>query len=835
MLLEGRDNFSQSILMDIGSTGAKWINCSGRPIFGADGDFRGFRGVSRDITDQIASGDKGELLAEAVEQFSEAFALWGPDERMVICNRKFRELNFQVADYIKPGSHFVDHVRAAVEIGLTDPENMSLEDWVYYRLEQFRAPGHPFELRRQDGTWFWIIEQRLANDSVVTTATNITAVKNAELEVARTHRRLEDAIEALPAGVVLYDKDDNLVMTNSRFRESFGADAIASIPGKSFEYHLRENIKRGVFDVPDHQLEEWLATRVEAHRTTDNSVEQKLADGRWMRSMEGKTSDGGKVGFRVDITELKNQQYSLEVAREAAEDANRAKTEFLATMSHEIRTPLNGILGMSYLLSDMDLNPKQSKRLEDIVASGNTLRVIVDDLLDMAKIEAGGIEVETVPFDLEAVVTSVISLFADTAADKGLAFEVGALPDDIRQISGDPARIRQILWNLIGNAVKFTSAGGVSVRFAAFERGEAGADERMLRIEVEDTGIGIGEEKLLTIFEPFAQADTTITRRFGGTGLGLPITKNLVELMGGEISVKSTVNAGSIFIVELPVRKADRGNNEIDTPDQSNTTNIAQRALHILVAEDNQLNAMIVIQLLERSGHETVHVENGAEAVRRVSAENFDLVLMDGHMPEMDGIEATRLIREIPSRKGIPIIGLTADTLASQHVLMREAGMNTIITKPFTETELLSSIWSNVSNEQQLNINSTVEKIHHPQISGKNWRKEGKMKFLAFAEGKSPILIGKLIDVAISSLSERMADLETALDAGNTSNVRLASHTVKGASRTLFATELGEIAEQVQNASDDLEKVRSLLPELEVRASDAMEWWRELGEEFPVD
>jgi PAS domain-containing protein len=224
-LLEGRKNFNQSVLMDIGPTGVKWIRCSGRPVFGTDGGFRGFRGVCGDITNQTVSGDKGELLAEAVEQFSEAFALWGPDERMVICNRRFRELNFQVADYIKPGSHFVDHVRAAVEIGLTDPENMSLEDWVDYRLEQFRAPGRPFELRRQDGTWFWIIEQRLANDSVVTTATNITAVKNAEIEVARTHRRLEDAIEALPAGVVLYDNDDNLVMTNSQFRESFGADA----------------------------------------------------------------------------------------------------------------------------------------------------------------------------------------------------------------------------------------------------------------------------------------------------------------------------------------------------------------------------------------------------------------------------------------------------------------------------------------------------------------------------------------------------------------------------------------------------------------------------------
>jgi len=239
------------------------------------------------------------------------------------------------------------------------------------------------------------------------------------------------------------------------------------------------------------------------------------------------------VRILIDVTELKRQQDELELARESAEQANQAKSEFLATISHEIRTPLNGILGMAYLLRDNAMDAHQTVRLENIIASGNALQVIINDVLDMSKIEAGALEIESAPFDMAALVASVSSLFGDVAADKGLNFEIGTLPDNARHLVGDAARIRQVLWNLLSNAVKFTEKGRVSVEFHWADPEPAAPDDHVLRIEVHDTGIGIEQDRLDGIFDPFVQADASTTRRFGGTGLGLSIIRHLVELMGG--------------------------------------------------------------------------------------------------------------------------------------------------------------------------------------------------------------------------------------------------------------------------------------------------------------
>ena len=534
------------------------METSGLPVFGDDGDFLGYQGIATDITAQVDAEHEARLLADAIEQFSESFVLWGPDERLVICNKKFRQLNQAVPDFITPGTPIRDHVRAVAEQGLANPVDQSIEEWIDYRLERFRNPGEPFEMRRQDGTWLWIIEQRMSNGATVTTATDITSVKLAEQDAAKTHQRLDDAIETLPAAFGIFDKDDRVVMTNSRYRESFTHASPDSIIGKTYEEIMYDNLERGKFAIPEGQHAAWAEAQLKRHRDPGNQREHELSDGHWVRSVDSRTADGGIVRFLIDITEGKQKQQELDQARHLAEDANQAKSNFLAMISHEIRTPLNGILGMSYLLRGTPMAAQQVERLEHIITSGNALQGIITDVLDMSKIEAGAIEIEKIPFDLSTVVASVTSLFGDLAQEKDLRFDVGPLPPDARYLIGDPARVRQILWNLLSNAIKFTMHGGISILFTQ-PPGENPSDgQSRLRVEVRDTGIGIEASRLDSIFDPFVQADISTTRRFGGTGLGLPIIRHLVELMQGKIEVESEPGRGSRFNRRNTVRNCGR-------------------------------------------------------------------------------------------------------------------------------------------------------------------------------------------------------------------------------------------------------------------------------------
>jgi PAS domain S-box-containing protein len=830
-MLQDHEPFEAFVFQRPGPDGLKWMQTSGIPVFSDDDVFLGYQGIATDITAQVEAQQKALFLASAIEQFSESFVLWGPDERLVICNKKFRDLNQAAPHHITPGTLFSDHVRAVAEAGLANPHDMTNEEWIQHRLARFRNPGEPIEMRRHDGTWLWIVEQRMDDGSTVTTATDITQVQQARSEVATVYRQLEDAIETLPACFISYDKDERIVMTNSRYRKSFNVGTPEEIHGLTLEELLRSNLERGSLEIPEGQWEEWISERLEAHRTPGGVIEQKMTNGEFLRFIDGKTSDGGIIRFGLDISELKQQQEELDRARKLAEDANQAKSEFLATISHEIRTPLNGILGMAYLLRDTVMDTQQTARLENIIGSGNALQVIINDVLDMSKIEAGAIEVESVPFDMAALVASVSSLFGDVAADKGLNFEIGSLPTAARHLVGDPARIRQILWNLLSNAVKFTQVGRVSVQFHwDGDAGRAGG-EKNLSIEVRDTGIGIEHERLDGIFDPFVQADASTTRRFGGTGLGLSIINHLVELMGGAIRVESEPGKGSRFIVSVPFRPTDDADVERQKTKGASLPRGGRRPLHILVAEDHPLNALVTTELLQRHGHVTVHVENGLEAVTAMQGSAFDLILMDAHMPEMDGIEATRLIRAHPFHGDIPIIGLTADAFVNQHAALREAGMNAIVTKPFTDNDLISAIWSHVSPDENDDIDENDDSSDTP--SSPDWRIEGMARFDAFAEARDPAIVSKLLSLGRTTTIDRLGDLEAAVAAGNSDQIRFSTHMIKGASGTIFATRLAELAAEIEQASTDIELVRAKFPAFRACVTETLEWWSELEKRLP--
>lgn len=519
-------------------------------------------------------------------------------------------------------------------------------------------------------------------------ARDVTEERRKEEAVRKTQVLLDSLIDNIPLMIFIKDaKSLRFVRMNRTGSELIGYPPEFFL-GKSDQDFFPEEQARLYTQKDRMVLESSLVADFEETIRTRDHGERTLST----RKVAIELPDGEKyvLSFASDVTEQKIAESELVNARRIAEGANRAKSEFLANMSHEIRTPLNGIIGMTDLLLRTELNREQHDFVETLAESGNTLLMLINDILDFSKIEAGKMELDSVNFDVRAVVKSQVNLMTARARDRGLVLEAFIDPTIPSVLRGDPGRIGQVLLNLVGNAIKFTPQGKISVTVALKNRD---AKACTLEFNVIDTGIGISAAQQKTLFRPFTQADGSTARRYGGTGLGLSICKMLTELMDGEIGVDSEPGRGSRFwftiranpgfmVMESPAREnSDRPvrpvrDRKVATP--------APRPARILIAEDNRVNQMMVRSMIQSFGHTGHEVANGREAVEAYRLSEYDLILMDCQMPEVDGLEASRLIREIETGTGrrIPIIAFTANATAEDRRRCLEAGMDDVITKP---------------------------------------------------------------------------------------------------------------------------------------------------------
>jgi PAS domain S-box-containing protein len=678
--------------------------------------------------------------------------------------------------------------------------------------------NHENCLRRKDGSPVWVLEnvtllegENDGPDMLYGTVIDISERRRAEEALRRSERRYRLLFERNLSGVFRCTMEGEILDCNDAFAKIFGFGSPDEARGRNLQAFYPGGVGR-----------ERIVALLREHRALSNlDLDLNRRDGTpvWIRENVTLTTgpDGEEVieGTMMDITDRKRAEAELQKAKDVAEAASRAKGEFLANMSHEIRTPMNGIIGMTGLALETSLTPEQREYLQMVRDSAETLLSLIGDILDFSKIEAGKLEIEAVDFDLVAAVRNTVELVSVGARAKGIEVRWSIGEDVPAELNGDPVRFRQILTNLLGNAVKFTERGSVSVRV---EKTAAYAGRVFLKCLVSDTGIGIPLDKQDRLFKSFTQLDGSTTRRYGGTGLGLAITRQLVEMMGGEVWVESQEGAGSAFyytlVLSLPKGGASRqgarqeGDSAGKTSAPGSPSRASVRPLTILVAEDNPINARLAVALLKKKGWEVKVAGNGREALEALSVQAFDLVLMDIQMPEMDGYDATMAVRQREAGTGhrTPILAMTAHAMKGDLERCFEAGMDGYLTKPIKASEFYDAIESLVSAGE-------------PEIGERPAGGSGApadLSQLLVNTGGDVDLLDELVDLFAEDCPGQVETLAAAIQGGDAKGLEESAHKLKGAVANFGAKATQDLAFRLERMGreGDLERAPVTFEEL---------------------
>ncbi|WP_238719767.1 PAS domain-containing hybrid sensor histidine kinase/response regulator [Nitratireductor alexandrii] len=642
------------------------------------------------------------LLARVIETLPAGVIIYDKQDRLVLSNQRIKDLLPALRPFTEPGQTLRVAIETAHDAGYFrhsgDPELDALFDadreaWIERTLERYHVRQSVSERRNPDGRWLRVYDTRTEDGLFVGVRVDITDMKQREASLQETTRENElfrTLIDNVPVAIYAKHPDLRIAYVNQGWCdltgfakdtaigrtdvEVFGAD------GEAYMEADRAVLKTGEMRVIE-----------ETGTDADGAPNYRIA-----RKSTMIASDGSLylIGSTTDVTELKQREEELRAAEQRAVLADRAKSEFLANMSHEIRTPMNGVLGMAELLAKSDLDQKQKTFTEIILKSGNALLTIINDILDFSKIDAGQLVLDPVPFNLAEAVEDVATLMSTRAKEKDLELVVRVDPDLPRMVTGDVGRLRQILTNLVGNAVKFTDSGHV----LADVSGAVDAGRVSLRFEITDTGIGIASEKLPTVFEKFSQADTSATRRHEGTGLGLAITARLVALMGGKIGAESTVGKGSTFwfTVELPVAEEGARDNPVA---------VDVSGARVLVVDDNQVNRAILLEQMRSWDFDACAAENGGEGLAVLQAAaalglEVECVVLDYQMPGMSGLEVAGAIRNTAGLAGTAIVLLTSVDHALTSAEFAEYGIDAQLTKPVRSCALLDVVVEQIQHRR---------------------------------------------------------------------------------------------------------------------------------------
>ena len=632
------------------------------------------------------------ILIEAIEAISEGFSLYDAEDKLIVCNSRYKELFASHADALVPGTSFETILRTATERGLINDAEGRRDAWIEERLARHHAPSETHVQRRSDGRWIHVSERKLASGGVVAIYADITEQIVAKNVIEKQKVHLDAALENISHGICMFDATQRLIICNKRYADLYGLTNEETKPSTTLRAILEHRIASG--QAPDDHRS-YIDDRInEVSANKPYQTTNKLRDGRYVFVKHRPMADGGWVATHEDVTELKQHEAELAAARDAADEANRTKSSFLANMSHELRTPLNAIIGYSEILQEDAADKDDKESIDDlrkIESAGRHLLGLINNILDLSKIEAGKMDVFIEKVDIQALIKEVLSIVKPLADKSENAIEV-ICPAGIGSFRSDQTKVKQCLLNLMSNANKFTSKGTLTLTVAR-------EDISRVCFRVSDTGVGMTKEQLGRLFQAFSQADVSTTKRFGGTGLGLAITKHFCNMLGGDVTVESTPGTGSTFIIKLP----DQGvvaPAAVDSPAPVPAAAADGRATVLVVDDDPSVRSLLA-RTLEKEGYRVISAANGVEALALAREHRPQAITLDVMMPKLDGWGALKQLKADAELREIPVIMVT---VLNERGMAIPLGAADFVTKPVDRQRLTAILREHCVNPSSASI-----------------------------------------------------------------------------------------------------------------------------------